>query len=653
LLCCLPMLRKTVRTVVVGTALFGMSAAPSLLLLPRAAQACGGFFCNAPDNPFTLPVAQTAENVLFAMERDPSGQFKLEAHVQIFYTGPADKFSWVVPVDNLPTVDVGSNAVFTALLNATQPRFQLDWKVSGICKPVPGVPMSSGSSGSGGSSASPTFDAAASADAGVTVAFRGDVGPYDAAVIKSDRPDDPTPLLTWLRENKYDVTPEGERLIEDYVKQEKYFVAIKLLSQAGVNEIQPLVMRFLGPGPCVPLKLTSIAAIRDLKVNLWVLADQRIVPDNFFEIVINEARINWFQGGSNYEQLVKEAANEAGGNAFVTEYVGPTAMLKGQVFVPFRYELSGVRQAQTPPQALASLGNFPRDASLLNVLRTHIPVPASIAATGITEQQFYNQLSFYWDTQQAAFKPFSGTAFADDLEKKIVDPLRKAQALFDNHAKLTRLSTFISPEEMTLDPTFVRNPSLPDVPAARLAQATMVCGNQEYTACTAPVLLELKDGTGIWYRPEPQPVCWGRAQAYGRADLDDLPAMTLGYARTSQGEGLTRFDNTAKVREAVLAHNRAVASAAPLPPMNGTGGAGGTPGGSAGGTGGGGTGGNSTTPTDPNGVGGSSSGTKSKGGGSGCGCAVPGSGNDDVTPGVLFTVLALAGIGWRRFRRRA
>lgn len=623
---------KTVRTVFVGAALFGVAAVPPLLLLPRAAQACGGFFCNRPDNPFTLPIAQTAENVLFAMDRDPSGQFKLEAHVQIFYTGPADKFSWVVPVDSLPQIGVGSNAVFTALLNATRPSFSLDWRTVGTCKPIPGSPNGgAGSSGSGGST-SAAADAAAGPSSGVTVAFRGDVGPYDAAVIKSDSATDSAPLLNWLRDNKYDVTPEAERLIADYVRQEKYFVAIKLLSQSGVNEIQPLVMKFLGPGPCVPLKLTSIAAIRDLKVNLWVLADQRIVPDNYFEIVINEARIDWFQGGANYEQLVREAANEAGGNAFVTEYAGPTTMLKGQLYWPDRFNTTQVRMAQDPPGALAALFNFPRDATLLNVLRTHIPVPAALAAMGVTEVQFYNQLSLYWSTHQAAFKPFSAAAFADDLELKIVKPLRDAQALIDDHAKLTRLTTFISPEEMTLDPTFVRNPSLPDVPAARTAKAHMVCGQQEHTACTAPVLLELKDGTNIWHRPDPQPVCWGRAVSYGRADLDNLPAMALGYQRSSQGEGLTKFDNTAKVRAAIVAHNHQLSAAAPLPPMTGMTGAGGS----------------TTAP----GVGGNSGGLPaptSSGTGSGCGCDVPGSGGE--TSGLFLTTLALVGAGWLRRRR--
>ena len=40
----------------------------------------------------------------------------------------------------------------------------------------------------------------------------------------------------------------------------------------------------------------------------------------------------------------------------------------------------------------------------------------------------------------------------------------QTQKLLDSHPRLTRLSTFISPEEMTIDPTFTMNSSLPDVP---------------------------------------------------------------------------------------------------------------------------------------------------------------------------------------------
>ena len=76
----------------VSLVLGGLTAA---LVPGHRAQACGGFFCNQPSpNPFDPPpVAQTAENVLFAMEKDAAGVTHLEAHVQIFYAGPADRFS--------------------------------------------------------------------------------------------------------------------------------------------------------------------------------------------------------------------------------------------------------------------------------------------------------------------------------------------------------------------------------------------------------------------------------------------------------------------------------------------------------------------------------------------------------------------------------
>src|SRR4029453_1593800 len=105
-----------------------------LAAAPGPAAACGGFFCNQPNGPNDQPVAQTAENVLFAMDRAASGQFELTAHIQIFYTGPADRFSWVVPVDSEPKLGVGSNIVFSALLNNTQPRFGLEWRESGTCR---------------------------------------------------------------------------------------------------------------------------------------------------------------------------------------------------------------------------------------------------------------------------------------------------------------------------------------------------------------------------------------------------------------------------------------------------------------------------------------------------------------------------------------
>ncbi len=535
----------------------------AVALPARPARSCGGFFCNQPQNPNDLPVAQTAENVLFAMDRAPSGQFELTAHIQIFYTGPADRFSWVVPVDSEPKLGVGSNALFTALLQATQPQFQVQWKELGICKDSPAYPPPSVTPPAPPPAQPSPGGAAADAAAGVSIAFRGDVGPYDAAVIKSTDKNDPKPLIDWLNENKYFVGDQATRLIKEYVQLDKYFVAIRLLAEKGVSEIQPLTMKFFGPGPCVPLKLTAIASIRDLRVNLWVLADARVVPDNYFEMELNPARIDWLRGGKNYEDLIKQAADQAGGNAFITEYAGPADLLKGRLFQPGRYNLEGIRQAATPPDALDQIAGmgFSRDNLLLGILRNQIPLPDKLKAMGIDERTFYNQLRFYWTQYRADFKPFNAGALASELDAKIVTPMRESQQLFDDHAKLTRLATFISPEEMNVDPTFVANPSLPDVPVVRTAVATRVCGNRQYDRCTAPVRLEPPGTDAVWLLPKPQPVCYGAAFDYERGQLDALPALYRAWARTSLGEGSPRVDMRPQISDGIRMHNSAAAMA--------------------------------------------------------------------------------------------
>jgi hypothetical protein len=543
-------------------ALAGLGLAAAFLP-GHPAQACGGFFCNQPQNPFDPPpVAQTAENVLFAMEKDPQGNTHLEAHVQIFYTGPADRFSWVVPVDNEPTLDVGTNQLFKVLDPATQPTFGLDWHDEGTCKVDP-LPPQAGDSvrapGTGGSGGS--FGADAGASAGVQVSFRGDIGPYDAAVLRSTDPNDPKGLKEWLQTNMYFLSEDGSKLIDDYVKEQKWFVAIRLINGHSVNEIQPLVMRFIGPGPCVPLRLTSIAAINDLRINLWVLGSNRVVPENYFEMYINPARIDWFSGGSNYDELVKKAANQAGGNAFVADFVGPATIMSGRIYSG-RYDITRLAQAITPPQAMQEITaqGFPRDAALLELLRKHIPEPEQLKSQGVSELQFYNQLTLYWQMNAAIFAPFDSVKFAADVNERLVLPVKKAQDLFDRFPKLTRLNTFVSPEEMNSDPLFTTNSTLPDIPVQRTAKSYFLCGNKQYNRCQAPIRLELPDGQQLFFKPRKWTgPCYGQDTSnIDRADLEEMPALEVAYQRESIGEGAVRFNNRPAINGAIEEHNVAV-----------------------------------------------------------------------------------------------
>jgi hypothetical protein len=552
-----------------GAALLGSLGLVAALLPGSPAQACGGFICDQPpQNTFDpLPVAQTGENVLFAMDKDPAtGRNHLEAHVQIFYAGSADRFSWVVPVDGKPELDVGTNQLFKVLGPATKPTFNVQYHDEGTCKENPETYGGSGGSGGrGGGFAVDASAAVADGGVGVDISFRGDVGPYDAAVIKSNDPNDPKPLKDWLQQNKYFLTDDGSRLIDDYVREDKYFVAIRLINGHSVNEIQPLVMRFDGPNPCVPLRLTSIAAINDLRINLWVLAETRVVPSNYFEIKLNPLRIDWFNRGQNYDDLVKKAADEAGGNAFVADFAGDASIMRNQIYAG-RYDTVRLSLALTPPEAMQEINNqgFPRDAALLEILRKNIPEPAALKAMNIPETTFYGQLTFYWQTYQKSFAPFDARVLAADINMRIVQPLAKAQALFDSHHKLTRLSTFISPEEMTVDPLFMANSTLPDVPANRQADAYLLCGEKKYTRCQAPLRLELPDGQKVYFRARAttDTYCYDPSANLDRADLDQTAALMTAYAREAVGEGAVRKNNQPAIDGTLTMHN--LAARAPM-----------------------------------------------------------------------------------------
>src|SRR5262249_51722989 len=134
----------------------------------------------------------------------------------------------------------------------------------------------------------------------VNVIFRGDVGPYDAVVLHSTSSAD---LLTWLSDNQFVVDDTARSIIEEYVQLNKYFVAVKLLSGQTTGAIQPVVLKFAGDVPCVPLKLTAIAALADLSVNLYVLGDSRAVPSNYFELTLTRAKIAWLVGGPTYAPM--------------------------------------------------------------------------------------------------------------------------------------------------------------------------------------------------------------------------------------------------------------------------------------------------------------------------------------------------------------
>jgi hypothetical protein len=635
------------------------------------ASACGGLFCNArPPDPFApLPVAQNGENVVFSITKDPAGGAPtLEAHIQILYAGDAAKFSWVVPVDAAPTLSTGTDRLFTQLASVTAPSFRNSPVIDGNCIPQQSTVGTGGSfAGTGTAGASGGAGSTGTGGAGsVMVSFQGAVGPFDAAVIKSD---DSTMLKTWLTDNGYIISDQAAGLIDVYVRENKYFVALKLLNGLGVKSIQPIVLTFRGTEACVPLRLTAIAANPDMPVLVWVLSDKRVAPRGYYEILIDEARIDWLRSGANYfgpTGLVGTAANEAGGNAFVTEFAGPSAVAQRAVYVNGTINLTTLMMSMTPPtyvQQVISMG-LSNDPLMLPLLEKYIPMPDALktmssgscgGGTGpVTSSQFYGNITCYW--QQYAFPPYDLVGLTQAISDSIVTPRVNAQMMIDGHPYLTRLNTFISPEEMTKDPFFFESRDLGNVSNVHTAILRTMCGAAEYMACNAPQRIELSDGRMFWVRAGSKAAtCQFTSPTVN--GLANLPAAEVVFQREETGEGTRVLDNTAAIAAGIATNNASFPTEQtrfPIP--TGTGGSTGVAGAGGGNQGSGGAGGAAS------GTGGTASNPVGSGGtggqfppdvagisnGGGCGCATGGSSG----AGSSALVLALAGLISRSLRRR-
>ncbi len=445
---------------VVGAALLGSGRA----------EACGGFFCSQ------TPVDQSGEKIIFTV-KDGS----VEAHVQISYSGEAKKFSWVVPVESLPTLSIGSPTFFAALDQATTPRFELNWsgnqcngyyRKDSVLTPQP----------------SP-------ANAGVNVVSREEVGPYDAAILQAS---DAAALQGWLVTNGYDLTAQGADALTPYVKPSAYFVALKLQQDKGVGDLRPIVLKMATGRACIPIRLTAIAARPDMPITAFVFADHRAVPENYRHVLINETKIDWLKYGSNYSQVATDAVNEAGGHAFLTEFAGKVSEIVPSLYVfdqASRWNTGALKTIAHPVDFLAALlqQGFPRDAAIQSLLRKYVPIPASLVGK-VTEAQFYNGIEAYRAAidSDPGRAPFDAAGFANELEVTVVAPLKHAKEVVNGSPYLTRLFTTMSAEEMTVDPEFQFNPDVPDVSNVHTAKATGTCGafgNGPFSA-----RIELPDG---------------------------------------------------------------------------------------------------------------------------------------------------------------
>ncbi len=578
-------------------ALGALALGGGIAMAPQTAEACGGTFCDGGPQP--MPVDQSGENILFVRD----GDF-IEAHIQIQYEGDAERFGWVIPLQSLPEFSVGSEPLFQALLAGSVPTYTVQTQPDD-CSVDQGNGFPEGDGAGGTGSAGDGGDTAGD-PGGPQVVLQQTVGAYEISVLEGGTADE---VIEWLDDNGYQQDPESEPILQTYLDEGHLFGAIRLTGGTDVKEIHPIVLRFQSDEPCIPLRLTRIAAVEDMDVRSFFLGDARTVPQNYRHVLINQVKIDWTPGnlGSNYKEIISRAvdADTAMGRAFVTEYAGDSSVVQQGTIHSGSWN-SAVFETIEPIGVIDELTNqnlffcdfdfgngcSPTHPLVQPLLDEFLPVPA-----GVDPQAFYECVSCFQD--QIDPEIWNGPGFATALEERVIVPGQHAVGLLNDNPYLTRLYTTISPGEMTEDPMFHENGELEDVTNQQGAVQRILCnGDSVYI---------LPDGRQVYL---PQGANW--------PDFDSEPAWSMPSDEEVQevmsaGAPVVLVNNTQAIDDALAAYNNQ---------MGWVGG----------------------TAEEP---GGSSSGADADGDGeSGCGCRTTN------TPGGLMFMLLGLGVGIASRRRR-
>jgi len=517
----------------------GAAAAAGLVLglmaAPGPAEACGGTFCDG--GPMTMPVNQTGETILFVLDGA-----EVEVHIQIAYdpTTDADKFAWVVPVTALPEFSVGSQQLFANLLAGTVPTYGL----GSYFEPCGGT-FDEGGEFCDGTGAGDGFD-----EGGVKLDIGGGeppppevvlhttVGAFEVFVLDGGTVDG---VMQWLGDNGFQQDPAAEPILGEYLDEGHLFVAFRLTTDAEASEIHPIVLRMPTTEPCVPIRLTRIAAEEDMDIRAFFLADGRVSSLNWRHVTLNSLKLDWMGLGANYREVVTMAVDESGadGHAWVTEYAGPSIAvvssdsLPGSTWDAVSFETATAAEAV---QLLVDqeLWGYPPGTGDCGPLHPLVgPLVASylIAPPDVPLSYLCENPSAFADAVDPL--AWDGPAFADGLQTRVIDPRAHAVELLDTWPYLTRLYTTISPGEMTEDPMFHPTPGLPDVTdLLRSGTVNIFCDGDTSFSLPDGRLVALLDSS-TWPDIAPEDMPWVETIEYLPAD--GAPAVEVDNRELIQG----------------------------------------------------------------------------------------------------------------------
>jgi hypothetical protein len=277
----------------------------------------------------------------------------------------------------------------------------------------------------------------------------------------------------------------------------------------------------------------------------WMLGESRAVPANYLSLELNEARINWFNAASTYNSVVIEAADDAGGQGFVTEFAGSTSAFASQVWTQgdeqtwssFTSQVYGSFE-QLFTQAYSIYGFWD---GFWDATRNAVTLPE-----GLAFEDFKLCPNCY-----AAEITFTPSTFLAELDTNVIQPVKLVQDLIDAHPTLTRLYTTLSAEEMTLDPIFTFNADLDDISNLHTAERVIECSPDVFQS-EAPWRIELQNGDVVrGNASDAQSQTWPSA-------LDAMPPNSRIVRTSASGSGKVVEDNAAPISEQLAEYNASV-----------------------------------------------------------------------------------------------
>ena len=512
---------------ILGSLVSSLAVAGAVLLAPAEAEACGGTFCDGGPQP--MPVDQSGENILFVRDGD-----SIEAHIQIQYEGDAERFGWVIPMQSVPEFSVGSDPLFQSLLQGSVPTYFTQNTFDECSLGDEGDDGADNGGGTGGAAGDGGDDD--DDDGGVNVLAEETVGTFEIAVIESE---DAQAVVDWLIENDYQTDDEAVPILQEYIDENHVFGAVKLVANAETNEIHPIVLRFVGDEPCIPLRLTRIAAEEDMDIRVFFLGDYRVVPKTYRHLLVNPLKIDWLNLADNYKEVISLAVDtDDGGRAFVTEYAGDSSVVPtfGLMYPDLEPDDYVAADPVDVVDMLSADGVYFCDGFescgsphplVQPIVSEFLPVP-----NGLEAWEFYGCLSCY--EEMIDTMAWDGQAFADALDSRVVEPGEHAARILADNPYLTRMYTTISPKEMMEDPMFHENRELPDVAAARTGQRRFLCNNDSVYTLPDGREVYLPAGTTDWpdFKDEP---AW--EQPY-EEELQEIMTEGAPIVLTSQTEAI-------------------------------------------------------------------------------------------------------------------